>query len=239
MNTPKRSFWSRPRGALLLGAAACAACCAAPLTALVIGAGAASTIGAIAEPVAGALFAVGALLGIAAYVRRRRGRVADTACAADGGCGCGSSALYESPDPIAHAPIACSVDLTQRNVVQAGIDEYRSVFAYLRSSERTATGLRWHFSNVSGLGARLTNLAAAEHRCCSFLKFTLTTDGDEIVWETNADERAQTFVDEYFRLPDRLREEPRKGHDLEHLRATSLQAGITFTAMLRGSLVER
>src|SRR5690349_22154396 len=48
MNT-KISFWARPRGPLLLGAAACAACCIAPLTAIVVGAGAASTLAAIAE----------------------------------------------------------------------------------------------------------------------------------------------------------------------------------------------
>jgi len=82
----RASFWSRPRGPLLLGATACAACCAAPLTAIVIGAGAASTLAAIAEPIAGILLAGATVLGITIYARRRS-RAPVAACATDGGCG--------------------------------------------------------------------------------------------------------------------------------------------------------
>lgn len=111
MSTNMQSFWSRPRGALILGIAACAACCALPLAALVIGAGAASTLAAITEPIAGILLAAGALLAITLYVRHRRARA--VACATDGSCGCGPVAtkrtLYSSPEPIGEAPIVRSL----------------------------------------------------------------------------------------------------------------------------------
>lgn len=95
-----RSYWSRPRGPLLLGAAACAACCATPIAAVVIGAGAASTLAAIAEPIAGLLLATAAILTISIVVRRCRARAAE-ACATDGSCGCGPSTKFDVLDRLA------------------------------------------------------------------------------------------------------------------------------------------
>ena len=232
MNTTKRSFWSRPRGPLLLGAAACVACCTAPLAAIVIGAGAASTIAAIAEPLAGLLLGVGALLGIGLYVRRRRARAA-SACAVDRSCGCGPTAdrtLYSSPEPIATAPVACTYDLSNRKVVQAGIDLYRSVFTHLLSSTRTDRGFTWTFRRDSSIEAKLQQLAEGEHACCSFMRFEVTTAADIVVWEVSADAHAQSFVDEYFRLPERLREETRSGHDVAHVKRAAEGSGLVFTS---------
>lgn len=229
----KTSFWSRPRGPLLLGAAACAACCVAPLTAIVVGAGAASTLAAIAEPIAGVLLASAAVLGIAIYVRRRHAHAAAAACAIDGGCGCGPSetkTLYSSPEPAAASPVACTADLGNQRAVQAGIDEYRRSFQHLESTERTKDGFRWRFSSAPGLQARLQKLARAEHACCSFMKFDVTASGDEIVWEVRAEAGAQSAIEEYMRMPERLREETRAGHDLAHLKAGASRAGMTFTA---------
>jgi hypothetical protein len=81
MRSPLRSSWFGPRLALMLGALGCALCCGAPLVALVVGAGAASVIAGIAEPIAGALLAVAAVLGVARLIGRRR-----AGCA----CGCGA-----------------------------------------------------------------------------------------------------------------------------------------------------
>ncbi len=231
----KTGFWSRPRGALLLGAAACAACCAAPLAAIVIGAGAASTIAAIAEPVAGVLLAIGAVLGIAMYVRRRNARAA-AACATDGSCGCGPSekrTLYTSPDPIAEAPVACTVDLRDKKAVQAGMDKYRGAFTHLVATERTSNGFRWRFHATPGLEVELQQLATAEHSCCSFMKFDVTAIGSEIVWTTTADASAQSVVEEYMRLPEMLRAEPRLGHDVASIKDRVVRAGITFTSDAR------
>lgn len=231
----KTGFWSRPRGALLLGASACAACCAAPVVAIVIGAGAASTIAAIAEPLAGVLLATGAILGIAIYVRRRNARAA-AACATDASCGCGPAetrSLYTSPDPVAHAPIACTIDLRDKKAVQAGIDKYRGAFTHLVATERTSNGFRWRFRAVPGLEVELQQLAAGEHSCCSFMKFDVTVNGSEIVWITTADSSAQSVVEEYMRLPEMLRAEPRPGHDVTSIKERVVRAGITFTSDAR------
>ena len=234
MSKNKQSFWSRPRGALFLGVAACAACCAPPIAALVIGAGAASTLAGIAEPLAGVLMAAGALLGITLYVRHRRARAAAAACATDGSCGCGPTAtkrtLYSSPEPIGEAPIACTVDLSDRSAVQAGIDTYRSAFDHHMRTERTPVGFRWIFRNAPGLEAKLAALAAAEHGCCSFMKFDITAQNDEVIWEGRAEAHAQTFIDEFMRLPERLREESRPGHDVAHLKKAANGAGLVFTS---------
>lgn len=227
----KASFWSRPRGPLLLGLAACAACCTAPLAAVVIGAGAASTLAAIAEPVAGLLLGTAAVLAIMLYVRRRR---AAAACATDGSCGCGPSAskrtLYSSPDPIAEAPIACTADLRNKSAVQSGIDEYRRAFTHLTSTERTNDGFRWRFRNTPGLEESLQTVSRAEHACCAFMKFDVVATADEVVWETRGDENAQRAIEEYMRLPDRLREETRPGHDVARLKSGALRVGMTFTS---------
>jgi len=228
----RASFWSRPRGPLLLGAAACAACCAAPLAAIVVGAGAASTLAAIAEPIAGGLLAAAAVLGITIYAHHRRTRRAAAAGAAGGGCGCGPSerrTLYTSPEPAAEAPIACTADLANQRVVQWGIDQYRRSFLHLESAERTTDGFRWRFRQAPGLEASLKQLAQAEHACCRFMKFDVTASGDEIVWEVRADARAQSVVEEYMRMPERLAEETRPGHDIAHLKAGASRAGIAFS----------
>ncbi len=206
-----------------------------PLAAIAIGAGAASTIAAIAEPVAGVLLATGPILGIAIYVRRRNARAA-AACATDGSCGCGPSekrSLYTSPDPVADAPIACTVDLRDKNAVQAGMDKYRGAFIHLVSTERTSNGFRWRFRATPGLETQLTQLAASEHSCCSFMKFDIAASGSEIVWTTTADASAQSVVEEYMRLPEMLRAEPRPGHDVTSIKERVVRAGITFTSDAR------
>lgn len=231
----KRGFWSRPRGPLLLGAAACVACCATPLVAIVVGAGAASTVAAIAEPIAGVLLATAALLGIVLYLRRRRARGAARAVAA-GSCGCGPSekrVVFSSPEPVADAPIACTADLRNRDEIQAGMDRYRAAFTHLIATEPTSSGFRWRFRTSPGLEAELRALAKAEFACCSFMKFHVTTDGPDIVWETSADSSAREVVDEYMRLPERFREEPRPGLDVKHIKEHALRSGITFTSDAR------
>lgn len=64
-------------------------------------------------------------------------------------------------------------------------------------------GFRWRFRSIAGLEAKLTMLATAEHGCCSFMKFEIMTDNDEIIWEGRAEAHAQTFVDEFMNLPQR------------------------------------
>lgn len=84
-----KQFWLKPLAPLALGIAACAACCAAPIAAIVVGAGAASALTAILEPLAGVLLFGAAILTISIFVRRRR----VVACAVNGACGCAPAAV--------------------------------------------------------------------------------------------------------------------------------------------------
>jgi hypothetical protein len=227
-----RTFWSRPRGPLLLGAAACAACCAPPLAAIAIGAGAASTLAMILEPIAGVLLAAASVLAIAIVVRRRRAALA-ASCAVDGACGCGpvrtGSTIMSltAPDD---EPVACTMDLRDRAGVQRHLDDYRAAFAHLVKTEPDDDGFRWHFRASPGLADQLRALAEREHACCRFLGFTLRNADDAIVLEVRAGRDARTFVDEFMRLPERLREERRPGHDVAHVKRRVAAAGLRFTA---------
>lgn len=228
----KNSFWSRPRGPLLLGLAACAACCAAPIAAIMIGAAAASTLAAIAEPVAGILLGGASVLAISIYVRRRLA-AGSAACVVDGSCGCGPTSrktLYSSPEPTADSPIACTADLRNTGPIQAGIDAYRRAFTHLVSTERTKNGFRWRFRNSPGVEAHLEALSRAEHTCCAFMKFEVTATADEVIWETRGNTTAQRAIEEYMLMPDRLREEVRSGHDVVHLKESALRVGMVFTS---------
>ncbi len=104
-------FWSRPLAPILLGIGGCVACCAIPLTAIVLGAGAAGSLAFILEPLAGILIAAAVLLGGVIYLRRRRARAAARcattgACAADQRCGCGPSAKISERPNVASSPSA-------------------------------------------------------------------------------------------------------------------------------------
>jgi hypothetical protein len=231
------SFWSKPRAPLLLGIAACAACCAAPLVAIIVGAGTATTLAAIFEPLAGGLLAAGAILAIAIVVRRRRQASASAAtCTTDGACRCGPTArrdartVLQTSAPRGDEPVACTADLQQETMIQWHMSEYRAAFAHLTRSERTADGFRWHFRPAPGLVERLRGLAEREHTCCSFMGFDIRDSGDELVWEGRAGKDAAGFLDEFVRMPERLREEERPGHDLVHLAKHARAAGLTFTS---------
>lgn len=102
---PAVSFWSRARAPLLLGAAACGACCAVPLAAVVIGAGAATTAAAILEPLAGVLIGVAAVAAVVAYLRHRRAATARCELAA---ASCGPGAACCVPGAACCAPGAAS-----------------------------------------------------------------------------------------------------------------------------------
>jgi hypothetical protein len=233
----------------------CVACCALPLLAAT-GAGGlvAARIAKLAIP--GAELAVGvvvfasALAVITVRARAKRRRAGSGSCAVDGSCvgpgrgrpvassrGCGclptassSDSVYRSPSPRPDEPIACTFDVSDTRAVQAHMDEYRAAFTHLIATERFPGGFRWRFRAQPGLDARLRSQAEREHACCSFLAFELSTDGQEIIWDIRADERAASVLEELSRLPERLREEPRPGHDLVLLEREARRAGLAFTA---------
>lgn len=144
MSHKSGTFWTRPRGPLLLGAAACAACCAPPVLAVLLGAVTATT-GAVLAPFAGIFMASSAILVIVLVVKRWRApRCSANACPVDRSCGCGpanDTTIYASPKP--DAPIAGTHDLSDRRAVQEHIDDYRIACKHLVGIERADDGFSW------------------------------------------------------------------------------------------------
>jgi hypothetical protein len=154
---------------------------------------------------------------------------------AGGGCGCrptdpGRAQIFATPPARADEPIACTVDLKNTRLIGAGLEAYRKAFTRLLATEPLAGGFRWRFRAEPGLDAELKTLAAGEHECCRFMTFHITADGPHIVWEVQANERATSFLEEFSRLPDRLRAEPRPGHDVIAVKDLAKRAGLVFTS---------
>jgi mercuric ion transport protein len=233
--------------------AACAACCSIPmLVAAGIGGGALTTIASYlapgAELVAGGVVAA-AVVGVAAVRSRRRasgcgevctvpgaenGDLSDGAGAA-GTCGCapagrGASSVYESAKPRPGEPIVCTADLADTPTVQGQIDGYRAAFVHLVRTERFAGGSRWVFRKEPGLRERLVELAQGEHQCCKFFQFDVKDTSEHLVWETRADDAAASVLEFYSQMPERLREEPRRGADTAALKLSATTAGLKFAA---------
>ena len=73
----------------------------------------------------------------------------------------------------------------------------------------------------------MRDLARREHDCCRFFDFRVFREGDAIVWESRADERATAILDELMRLPETLD----SSRDTEALkRALGERAGLVFAS---------
>jgi hypothetical protein len=219
---------------------ACAACCAVPLLAAAgIGGGALSAVAGYIRPGADLLLAgaVGvSVLGVMA-VRARRAAECDVACDVAGACGCASTdtaSLLSTASPRSDEPIVCTADLRDTPTVQGQLDGYRAAFQHLLRTERLENRVRWVFKDQPGLDADLRSLAEKEHQCCSFFKFDLRTPGETIVWETTARKEAATVLQEFARLPERLRQHA-KGHEQRPIKQAMGEAGLSFAADSLGS----
>jgi hypothetical protein len=221
------------------------------LVAAGVGGGALTTIAGYLAP--GAELVVGgvvaaAVVGVAAVRNRRRvsgcGEVcavpgADTGVLSDGdeaagSCGCGPTRdarmVYESAKPKPGEPIVCTADLADKPTVQAQIDGYRTAFVHLVRTERFEGGFRWMFRKEAGLRERLKELAQNEHQCCQFFQFDVKDTSEHLVWETRAEEAATSVLEFYSQMPERLREEPRRGADTVALKRRATSAGLKFAA---------
>jgi hypothetical protein len=216
---------------------ACAACCAVPLLAAAgIGGGVLSAIAGYIRPGADLVLAGGvgvSFLAVMAFrARARRAAACDVACDVGGGCGCGpvnKINILSTASPRPGEPIICTADLRDKPTVQGQLDGYRAAFEHLLRVEKFEGGVRWFFPNRPGLGDELRNLAEKEHQCCRFFKFDLRANGDTIVWETTASPDAAQVLDEFARLPERLREHDR-GHEAQPIKEAIGGAGLIFAA---------
>jgi hypothetical protein len=82
--------------------------------------------------------------------------------------------------------VACSLSASGR---RERLTEWKSLLAVAESREELSTGMRYRFP--SALTERVRSLAAAEHECCSFLRFDLVEAGDSLVLTIEADETGQ------------------------------------------------
>ena len=69
------------------------------------------------------------------------------------------------------------------------LNEWKSLLAAAQSREQHRTGMRFRFR--ADLTERIRTLAAAEHECCSFLRFDLTEAEGALVLTVEADETGQ------------------------------------------------
>lgn len=194
MPTSKPSFWSRPIAPVLLGIGACAACCAAPIGAIVLGAGVAGGLAAVFEPLAGVLLAAAVLLGAAVIWRRRRASAAAPAascgitgaCAIDRSCGCG-------PSPVARArDVGCTLDESE---MPTRLDAFGDLFRRGLKRRTSSDGrVEWIFDWSPSLEVEARALASAEQGCCSFFTFDIRRHGNELHWIASAPPAKQDAI---------------------------------------------
>jgi len=216
---------------------ACAACCAVPLLAAAgIGGSALAAVAGYIRPgadlVVAGLVGTGVLGVLALRARAQKATGSGSTCPADGGCGCApgpKDSILTTPAPGPHEPIVCTADLDDKPTIQAQLDGYRAAFEHLVRVERFQGGVRWVFANRPRLVADLRLLAQNEHKCCKFFKFDLQQTDEAIVWETTAREEATAVLDEFGRLPERLRQHPR-GVEAAAIKQEIGGAGLAFAA---------
>lgn len=117
--------------------------------------------------------------------------------------------------PAASAPIVCDMTAAP-DTEEERLVEYRRLFAQaLKGKERTADGIRFRFRAEPGVEMWVRDLAAREKACCAFYVYTVSVDGDEVIWDCAGpdDDTARAILDEFYVLPDILGENPDTGMD--------------------------
>lgn len=118
-------------------------------------------------------------------------------------------------------PIVCTLGVNDQRLRAS---EFRAVFAHLIATEPFQGGFRWKFRAEHDIEAQLASLAVREHACCRFFDFRIFNAGDTVIWETRADERAASVLDELMKLPSTLSSNPDPS-DLKHIFSA---AGLPF-----------
>jgi hypothetical protein len=215
----------------------CGAWCALPLLVAAFGSGAAVTVTRFLTPgseLVALVVAFAVALGVMVIrARTKRDQRCGPSCNPLGSAsrnvntsgGLPPSETFFSRRARPGANIACTADL---KLAEIQIDGYRAVFAHLVSAARFAGGFRWRFQADLGIASQLIGLAAREADCCQFFGYEVRRDGEHIVWEVTANDRAASILEEYFKLPERLRQEPESGHEVVALKRLAEAAGLVF-----------
>ncbi len=104
--------------------------------------------------------------------------------------------------PPTTTPIVCDLTSAPDTGLQR-LREYQRLFARaLIGRERTADGIRFRLRADYGVEAWARDLAAREKACCAFFNFAITTDGDEVRWDTTVidDDVARVILDDFYAL---------------------------------------
>jgi hypothetical protein len=104
---------------------------------------------------------------------------------------------------VTEIPVACTLDTT---AFEGRMNEFDALFrAALVAKGETADGIRFRFANRDGIESQIRDLAARELACCSFFRFTITAEGDEVWWDSTVDNpEAQPILEDFLALPERL-----------------------------------
>jgi hypothetical protein len=134
--------------------------------------------------------------------------------------------------PAASTPIVC--DMTDApDTSQERLAEYQRLFTQaLIGRERTPDGIRFRFRAEHGIEAWVRDLAAREKACCAFFAFTITTKGDEVLWDAAVTDNgiARAILDEFYVLPDTVVE------SLDGLRERFAQQGLDLNSTPAGTV---
>lgn len=175
----------RPIVLALLGAASCAACCALPLAAGIVGAGALGAAAFTLEWLGLGLLAAAVVIVIVGRLRRRQ--QCATACVVDGGCGCAPSISEQARD------LGCTLSDSE---MPARGESFRALFERgLVRREASADRAVWSFAWSDELERDVRELAAAEQGCCSFWIFDIRRDGEELRWEARVPPDRASAID--------------------------------------------
>ena len=104
------------------------------------------------------------------------------------------------------APIACDMTAAS-DTPEERLAEYGRLFAHaLLDLERTADAVEFRFASKAGVAEWIADLARREAACCPFLSYRITFSADRVVWRTSSEAgpAAQTILDEFSALPERL-----------------------------------
>jgi hypothetical protein len=128
--------------------------------------------------------------------------------------------------PVASTPIVC--DMTDApDTGEERLAEYQRLFSQaLIGRERTPEGIRFRFRAEQGVEAWVRDLAARDKACCAFFAYTVTHDGDEVLWDATVTDNdlARSILDEFYALPDTV------VTGVDELRERFAQQGVEFSS---------
>jgi hypothetical protein len=93
-------------------------------------------------------------------------------------------------------PIACTLDARQASARKATIE--RLWDDALVELEPTEKGWRARLHGTQGIERRVRELIVAESRCCAFLAFTFTREGEQLVLDISGPAQARPVIEDFF-----------------------------------------